>query len=183
MRRLAIALGTTALAASGLLAAAPATAMGTGNQYEDLQVGVTYTVYEPGYTAGLSLDGDIGSPCPGGEDENVSASYGSYGAMHLSLTEGRPICVEPLGDGKIVAHVTVQGRRAAVRVACDYSNAAQWRDCSTADMARFGGLIEVTLPGTGELRATSIVLVSDGKKPLSYRQMLRVARSLQPALG
>jgi hypothetical protein len=29
--------------------------MGTGNPYDDLQVGVSYTVYEPAFTAGLSM--------------------------------------------------------------------------------------------------------------------------------
>ena len=45
-----VAASVTALAISP-----PAGAMGSGNPYEDLQVGVTYTVYEPTYTSGLKL--------------------------------------------------------------------------------------------------------------------------------
>ncbi|MDO8308228.1 MAG: hypothetical protein Q7V58_07710 [Actinomycetota bacterium] len=183
MRTLTIALVATALATAGALAPGPASAMGTGDQYEDLQVGVTYTVYEPGYVAGLALDGDIGSPCPAGEDENVHASYGTFGATYLTIDEGRPICVETLGDGKIVSRVRIQGRRAAVEVFCDYSNAAQWRACSPADIARYGGAISLTLPGAAGLRSTAVRLVTDGKKPLTYAQLLRVARNLQPTGG
>jgi hypothetical protein len=157
--------------------------MGTDNAYDAVQVGVTYTVYDPAYTAGLKLDGDIEGPCFDGSDENVNASYGTFPQSHLSITEGRPICVEPLGDGKIVGHVTVHGRRAEVRVNCDFSNTQQWRNCSLADMTQYGGQLSVTLPGIGGRRATSVFLMTEGTKPLSATQLIKVARGLTPAAG
>ena len=38
---------------------APAQAMGSGDAYENMQVGVTYTVYEPSFTAGLKAQHEL----------------------------------------------------------------------------------------------------------------------------
>ena len=58
---------STALATKTLTAAlaSPSMAMGSGDDYEDYQVGVGYTVYEPSNTANLKLTNFTGrSGCP-----------------------------------------------------------------------------------------------------------------------
>ena len=58
-----------AAAALTMLAAgaAPASAMGSGNPYQDMQVGVTYTVYQQSFVAGLGLQHFGGDTmCPAG---------------------------------------------------------------------------------------------------------------------
>ena len=69
-----------------LTTALPASAMGSGNPYEDAQVGLNYVVYQPNYTAALTLKSFQLAPCGVGHDESVYASYGS-GKKYFSLTE------------------------------------------------------------------------------------------------
>ena len=67
-RAMAIA-AVAGVAALGIVASAvPVQAMGTGNPYEDQQVGVTYTVYEPSYTASMKTPktAAAGPTCPTG---------------------------------------------------------------------------------------------------------------------
>jgi hypothetical protein len=171
-------------AASLVTGASPASAMGSGNPYEDLQVGVTYTVYQPQYTGGLRL-AHTGSQagCPEGTEQNMVAVYGSAKRTDLSIIEGNPICGDPTGAGKSMGAVQVRGAKAHLEVYCDPANRTQWKSCSRADVARYGGALSVTLPGYGKLRPTEVVLVTYGSKPLTYAQLLKVARTMQPVAG
>lgn len=178
MRTVAALASTAVVLVSG---AATASAMGSGNPYEDLQVGVTYTVFQPTSTGGLGLaHTGSASQCPDGTDQNLVAVYGTTRKAELDVIEGNPICGDPGGAGKTVGSVSVQGAKAVVQVYCDPSNRKQWKSCSKSDLARYGGTISFTLPGYGNLRATDVVLITDGRKPLSYAQLLKVARSLTP---
>ena len=172
--------GSAVAAAVTVLALAPsAGAMGSGNPYEDLQVGVTYTVYQPTYTGGLTLS-HTGSAaaCPKGTEQNLVAGYGSQRKTSLSVTEGNPICSDPAGAGKTVKTVPVKGGTATVQAYCDPQKAQQWRSCAPADVARFGGSLSVTLPAYGKLRSTRLVLVTYGPHPLSASQLVRIARGM-----
>lgn len=181
-RLFAILAGMACVAASSALgAAAPASAMGSGNPYEDLQVGVTYTVYQPARTAGLTLaHQQVAAECMPGEEQNVGAAYGTYRGTYLVLTEGNPVCSDPGGDGRRVGTYRVQGAIAHLEVFCDPADAAQWKACSPGDLARFGGDLSFTLPGHGNLRATDIVVLTMGAKPLPLKRLLAVARGLTP---
>ena len=176
---LAALLGTTVLAAAtpGVMA------MGSGDPYRDLQVGVTYTVYQPGYVGGLRLT-QTGSQagCPTGTEQNMVAVYGKVDKAQVSIIEGKPICSDPAGVGKTVAKVKVLGRTAVVQAFCDPADAAQWKACSTKDVAKRGGSLTVTLPGAGRLRSTDVVMVTSGKHPISYQSFVKVARSLAPVV-
>jgi len=170
-----VAASVTALAISP-----PAGAMGSGNPYEDLQVGVTYTVYEPTYTSGLKLT-HTGSAaaCPRGTEQNLVAGYGSPRKTPLSVTEGNPICSDPAGAGKTVGTIRVKGRVATVQAYCDPQKAQQWRSCAYGDVARYGGSLTVTLPAYGRLRATRLVLVTYGPHPLAATQLVRIANGMK----
>ena len=165
-------------------AGSAAQAMGSGNPYEDLQVGVTYTVYQPAYTGGLAL-AKTGSAaqCPKGTEQNLIADYGSARKGLLDVTEGNPLCSDPAGAGKPVGTVSVLGAKAFVQAYCDPGKTKEWKACSKADVAHVGGSLSVTLPAYGKLRATKLVLVTYGAKPLAYAQLVRVAKSMKPVAG
>ena len=62
----------TARLTFGLIA--PSQAMGSSDAYENMQVGVAFTVYEPSFTAGLKLRHVGGNDlCPKGTEENLTA--------------------------------------------------------------------------------------------------------------
>ena len=53
MKKSVLAVAAVVGLACSAVAASPAQAMGSGNNFADFQVGVTYTVYQPTYTNGL----------------------------------------------------------------------------------------------------------------------------------
>jgi len=85
-----------ALLAAGFLAAStlPALAMGSGNPYEDAQVGLNYVVYQPSFTAGLALKKFGMHPCGSG-DLALNVNYGS-GKHNFLLTESSVKNICPL---------------------------------------------------------------------------------------
>lgn len=52
--------------------------------------------------------------------------------------------------------------------------------CTKSDVRKCGGHLRVTLPAGADLRNTQIVIESIGKNPLSYQQLITVAKSLTP---
>lgn len=179
MTRVAVALASSAAMVGAVLPSA--VAMGSGNPYEDLQVGVTYTVYQPTYVGGLKLThSGTGAECPAGTEQNLVATYGKAGKAAVTVTEGNPLCSDPQGAGQPVATIKIQGQNATVQAYCDPSIASQWKSCSTRDVGRFGGDIQVTLPAGKGLRPTKVVLVSYGKHPISYQSFIKMAKSLTP---
>ena len=93
----------TALAATAaalLMVATPAVAMGTGNPYQDHQVGVGYLVYQPSFVAGLGIQ-HVGRDqlCPPGVDESLTAVYGKHSGRQFTLNEGNPMCYD-IGSGQ-----------------------------------------------------------------------------------
>ncbi len=76
------------LITAGLLALSvvPAVAMGTGNPYEDAQVGLDYVVYQPSYTVGLPLKNFGMRTCPAGSDDALNINYG-LGKKSILLLE------------------------------------------------------------------------------------------------
>jgi len=72
---------------AGFLAATitPASAMGSGNPYQDSQVGLNYVVYQPSYTVGLALR-NFGMHKCGVGDLALNVNY-SMGKKSLLLTE------------------------------------------------------------------------------------------------
>jgi hypothetical protein len=69
-----------------VLSTAPVLAMGSGNPYEDAQVGLDYVVYQPAYTAGLAQVHFGMHTCAAGQDEALDVNYSS-GKKSILLTE------------------------------------------------------------------------------------------------
>lgn len=173
---------TCSLSAAVLLAASavalPAQAMGSGNPYEDQQVGVSYTVYQPSYTVGLKTPTSVDNQanCPKGTDQSLSVPYGSPTSLQFTVAEGNPICSEA-STGKIVLRVTIKGARATVTAYCD---AATVKICTKGDVRKYGGHLSVTLPATKGLTKTMVRIETSGEKKLNAHQLVLVARSMQP---
>lgn len=74
----------------------PALAMGTGNPYEDAQVGLNYVVYQPSYLAGLSLK-NFGMHKCGVGDLAINAEY-SNGKQSIFLTESSTSNICPITE-------------------------------------------------------------------------------------
>ena len=170
-----------ALAGTAALAAltSPALAMGTGQPYDDLQVGVTYTVYEPTFVAGLQAKHIGGSTnCPDGTEENLNATYGTRTAKQFTLTEGNPMCWD-IAVGATVMTTTIMGAKATIVAYCDPASS---KPCTKADVKKFGGHLAVTLPAKGSLRPTNVWIETYGGKNLSASELVKVAKGLVPAV-
>jgi hypothetical protein len=177
IRRHAI-LTTTAAGIAALAFAAPATAMGSGNPYQDLQVGVTYSVYQPTFTAGLKAQHVGGNlNCQAGTDQNLLGMYGRQNGRQFSITEGNPMCSD-IGVGGAVLTTTINGAKATVYAYCDPSLG---KKCTTSDVVKHGGHLTVILPAAGAtLRPTTVWVETFGGNNLSAQQLVRVARGLKP---
>lgn len=164
--------------AVALLSAPAAQAMGTGDPYLDTQVGVTYTVYKPSFTAGLGMQqGGRDITCPPGTEANLFVSYGKRSAQQFTVHEGNPMCSD-IGQGEVVLKKKVNGIRMIVEAYCDPSSNAP---CTRADVRTFGGHLQATFPATAGLRPTTVWIETYSAKNLSAKQLIRIARSMKPA--
>lgn len=182
MKRILVSAAVAAIGLATLAFATPATAMGSGNPYQDIQVGVSYTVYQPGYVGGLGRTGTGNMPCTDGSDENAVVNYGRASKATLTVWEGNPICADPVGEGKVVGKPAVLGAKSQITAFCDPANSTEWKHCSPNDVAIHGGALEVTLPAVGSLRPTKLTLVTSGKHPLTFSSLIRIAKSMTPVL-
>lgn len=178
-RQLFAGLGAVGLALT--VAAAPASAMGSGDAYEDMQVGVTYTVYEPSYTAGLKAQHIGGNDlCPEGTDENLVAIYGKKSKSQFTIWEGNPMCLD-IGNGQVVANPMINGVKAQVIAYC---NPESDEPCTRGSVKQVGGHVRMTLPAGGPgLRETTVWIETYSAESLSTKKLLRIARSLAPVQG
>jgi hypothetical protein len=162
------------------LIVSPAQAMGSSDAYQNVQVGVTYTVYEPTFTAGLKARHIGGNDlCPQGTEENITARYGKSNSRQFTITEGNPMCFD-IGIGETVLTTRIGNARVTVQAYCDPTSS---KKCTQADVIRHGGHLEVTLPGVAGLRETRVWIETYGVKNLSAQQLLRIARGLKPVSG
>ena len=174
IRRVAITSAVAGLAVMGL--AAPALAMGSGNPYQDVQVGVTYTVYQPTFVAGLTAQHVGGNlNCPAGTEQNLLATYGKKNNRQFAITEGNPMCSD-IGVGAPVLTTTIDGAKATVYAYCDPQ-----KKCTKADVLKYGGHLTVILPAGGPgLRPTTVWVETFGKKNVSAQQLVQIAKGLKP---
>lgn len=164
-----------------ITATSSAHAMGTGNPYLDLQVGVSYTVYQPSFTAGLSMTrGGSNSVCPAGTEANLSVSYGKHRGRNFTVSEGNPMCWD-IGVGPTVMTTTIQGAKATVVAYCDPSSG---QPCKKSDVKKYGGHLAVTLPAKGSMKSTQVWIetygAQHGKSNLSADELVKIAQSMAP---
>lgn len=177
MRRLT-ALTAIAVSVLGLVGAtAPALAMGSGNPYQDIQVGVDYTVYQPTNVLGAKRIGIIGTDwCTASSNatENLNARYAKGKREIYSIAEGNPLCFD-FAIGPKVGTATVSGQPAEIFAYCPPPG----NGCSRNDIQRYGGKLTATLPAAKGLKPTKLVIETK-PKGLTAAQLVIVAASLKP---
>ena len=161
------------------LSSCAASAMGSGNKYVDAQTGLTYSLYKPVNTLGLAQSKFQLLVCGGGGEEWVYVNFvkGTKKIETMQTMSGAH-CSNP-GLSVKMPSIKVNGLTASVFVYCDPTKPNAAKNCKTADMAKVGGYLMMTLPGYYKMKPTTMqVQVSGG---LSYADLLSVARSMTPA--
>ncbi len=170
-------LAIAGIAGVGLFLAPTAQAMGTGDPYQDLQVGVSYTVYKPTFTTGLGMQqGGSDITCPPGTEANLFVMYGKRTAKQFTVHEGNPMCSD-IGQGKVVLTKRVKGIKMTVEAYCDPSAAAE---CTKADVRKYGGHLQAVFPAVGGLRTTTVWIETYGAKNLSAKELVKIAKRMKP---
>ncbi len=158
-----------------------ASAMGSGNAYIDAQTGLTYSLYKPTNTLGLTTSTFQLLVCGGGGEEWTYSSF-SKGKKKLEImqTMAGQHCSDP-GLSVRLPSVKIDSRTVSVFAYCDPTNSKQTKTCSTKDILRFGGYLYFTAPGKFGMKPTSIQVQGSGG--ITYSQLIQIARSLTPVMG
>ena len=180
MRKALIGLLTPLLITTSLLTPHSALAMGSGNQYQDAQTGLSYQIWQPGVgsTKDLTLTSFKLLSCGAKKAQWLAAIYGETRSIQFLETDAAVKCSNP-GLGKTVATVSINGLSAKVVAFCDPANAKQWKSCSTSDIHNYGGYAMWNTKATKTLHATSIEVLISG---LTYADLLRISRAMKPLL-
>jgi hypothetical protein len=152
-------------------------AMGAGDKYSEAQSGLTYTVYKPSNTLGLSGSDFQLISCGENEEEWLYAKYGgTVRYLEIMQTMAGVKCSDP-GLSKQLKNVKINGVSAKLFVYCDPTKPASAAKCTTEDIARVGGYLIFTNKAAKNLERTEIqVQVLGG---ITYAQLLKVAKSLK----
>ena len=185
LRRIA-AIATPIAFVASVMATSPSQAMGTGNPYEDFQVGVTYTVYEPTFTNGLpqrqvqSIDCGSGA----GQEDSLEGNYSKnkpqnkwFQGRYFSILQGDPICA----DGALGATMgtrTINGVKWTINSACLNDGGAVCSKAQSRDYKQYGGTLSATMPKVGQAQPTDVRIGFGG---MNLPVALKVAAGLSPA--
>ena len=163
------------LIATQIIAASPVMASGSGDKYQDAQIGLTYQVWKPTTTANIKLTSFKLLTCGTAKEPWLAAIYGkNKPQIQILETDATVQCSNP-GLGVQVATATVNGVKAKIVAFCDPANAKQWKNCNTADIGKYGGYAMWNTKPTKNLKATSIEVLTNG---LTYSQLLITSRGL-----
>jgi hypothetical protein len=154
-----------------------ALAMGSGDKYSDAQTGLTYTVYKPSNTLGLSGSAFQLLSCGENAEQWIYSKYGGVKRyLEIMQTMAGIKCSDP-GLSKRLTNVKINGTNAKLYVYCDPTKPAVAAKCTSADIARVGGYLIFTNKAAKNLKPTEIqVQVMGG---ITYAQLLKVAQSLK----
>ena len=152
-------------------------AMGSGDKFSDAQTGLTYTVYKPSNTLGLSVNKFQMISCGMGSEQWIYAKYGGTKRyIEIMQTMAGVKCSDP-GLSKYLKTVSINGIKAKLYVYCDPMKVAAYKKCSTVDIARVGGYVMFTNKAAKNLKRTEIQVQGIGG--ITYAQLLIVAKSLK----
>ena len=166
-----------ALAAlAGLAIAAPVLGSGSGlesgspSKWENIQVGISYRLYQPHTRLGNKQKSVKTVSCGTGKEPWVAATYGTA-RRGFSVYEGHPICSDP-GESTRVGNPKVMGVTAYLGVYCDPT-----KSCTKAQGVKNGFLLTwKAKPSKPYKRNTTIQLNSTH---LTLAQLMKVARGLK----
>lgn len=169
----------TAAAGVAFLALAPAAqaAPDGPGRFDQMQVGVDYTVYRPTVTFGIARTDFQGYDCSTGGDEQLSVQYGRQGkGRWIQMLESAKGCGDgPDGVGPASTFM-VDGVKATVMGDCP----GQASTCTSATNAgvKRGAYVTVTMPGKSPWSSTFVEIYTAG---LTTGQIRQFARGLEPA--
>lgn len=152
-------------------------AMGSGDKFSDAQTGLTYTVYKPSNTLGLSASKFQLISCGMGSEQWIYVKYGGTTRyLEIMQTMAGVKCSDP-GLSKYLKTLSINGISAKLYVYCDPTKPAAFKKCSTADIGRLGGYLIFTNKAAKNLKRTEIQVQAIGG--ITYAQLLTVAKSLK----
>ena len=159
------------------LAPITASAAGSGDKYADAQTGLTYTLYKPSNTLGLSASKFQLITCSVGAEQWLYVKYGGTKRyIEIMETMAGVKCSNP-GLSKQLKNVVINGITAELYVYCDPTKPASSAKCGTVDIARVGGYLLFTNKAAKNLKRTEIQVQAIGG--VTYAQLLIVAKSLK----
>jgi hypothetical protein len=179
-------LATAALVTASALATAPVQAMGSGNPYEDFQVGVSYTIYQPSFTNGLPQRQvrSIGCGSASNMEDSIVGDYAQnkkqsqwYQGRNFSLLQGDPICA----DGALGANMgtrTINGVKWTINSGCLNDGGAVCSQAQSRQYKKYGGTLSATMPKVGKAPATDVRIAFGG---MNLAAALKIAAGLTPA--
>ncbi len=154
-----------------------AIAMGSGDKFSDAQTGLTYTVYKPSNTLGLTASKFQLITCGMGSEQWIYVKYGGTKRyLEIMQTMAGVKCSDP-GLSKYLKTMPINGVSAKLYVYCDPTKAAAFKKCGTADIERVGGYLMFTNKAAKNLKRTEIQVQAIGG--ITYAQLLSVAKSLK----
>ena len=164
----------TFLAASFILPASFASAMGSGDKFSDLQTGVTYAVYKPSNTLNLKpLNFEV-RPCRlfPGKDSYLLAGYGGMDHGIAIVESSAAYNCAGVDHPKSLGTISINGVTAKLGIYCSGAK------CLASKFSQYGGEITFTAPGTKNLNPTFIRLGTQGG--FSQSQLVTFAKGLKP---
>ncbi len=148
--------------------------MGSGDKYQDLQTGVTFTVYRPSETLKLPpLNFEV-RPCrlfPKAEKYLLAGFGGMDQAIALVETAAAYNCTG-IDHPKSLGSITINGVNAKVGIYCSTG------PCLASSFARYGGEITFTTAKSKILAATYIRVGTQGG--FTLKQLTAFAAGLKP---
>jgi hypothetical protein len=165
-----------AIALVALLGAIPnaALAMGSGDKYQDLQTGVTYTVYKPSNTLGLKpLNFEV-RPCRlfPKKDQYLLAGFGGMDQGIALVETAAAFNCTGVDTPQSLGTTKINGITAKVGIYCATNN------CKSADFLGHGGEITWVTPKTKTLGSTYIRVGTQGG--FTLKQLIAFATGLKP---
>lgn len=185
-RAAATTIATAALVTASALATAPVHAMGSGNPYEDFQVGVSYTIYQPSFTNGLKERQVQSIDCGSGAnmEDSLVGNYAQnkkqsqwYQGRWFALLQGDPICA----DGAYGANMgtrTINGVKWTIYSGCLNDGGAVCSQAQSRNYKQYGGTLSATMPKVGNAPATNVIIGFGG---MNLQPALKIAAGLTPA--
>lgn len=178
-------------AAGAFLMAPPAIADDDSTKFASLAPRVKFTVYEPKFTAGLSLksvalgsfDPQAVGPTPGLCSKYLTATYRTKAKSSLKIIES-DACGDPGFPMLLVDSFKSKGSKIYILTTCPNHAAVGDTDCqsgstaSPADLLKNYGEVWLNLPSTAVSPKTQIQLNTKG---LTVQQIKKIVRSMAVA--
>jgi len=159
---------------SSLLQPVNVFAMGSGDQYQDLQAGVKYVVYKPSNTLKLPpLNFEV-RPCRlfPKHDQYLLAGFGGMDQGIALVETAAAFNCTGVDHPKSLGSITINGVRAQVGMYCSTGS------CLPSAFAHYGGEITFTAPKSKTLAATYIRVGTQGG--FTLKQLTAFATGLKP---